>query len=73
MVTGDPEDGCGIIAEWFKKLVVVVFAFAEVVDGVAEVVAERRHVRRIGFSEVGDHLVGHQRLRYWPNDAASVS
>ncbi len=73
MIAGDGDDGRGIETIGFEELIVVVRRFAEVVDDIAEVEEERRYIGRIGFGEVGDHLVGDKRLRSWPLDAAGVT
>jgi hypothetical protein len=62
VIAWDGEDGSGIETVGLVELVVVVEGFAEVVDEVAEVEEEGWDVGGIGFSEVGDHLVGDEGL-----------
>ncbi len=73
VVAGDGEDGCGIEPVGFEELIVVIVRFAKVVDKIAEVEEEGRHVGCVAFGEVGHHLVGDKRLGGRPFDAAGVS
>lgn len=58
MIAGDGEDGGGIVAVGFVKLIIVIGGFAEIVDDVAEMEEEGGTVGVGGVVEVGGHLIG---------------
>jgi hypothetical protein len=73
MVAGAREDRRGVFAIRLVKLIVVVRAFAEVVDHVTEHQHELRHFLGIRFDEVRGHLVGHFVLRGRSLGAAAIA
>ena len=73
VIARDRDDRRGIVAVWFVELIVVIRGFAEVVDDVAEMIEERRHVGGVGFSEVRDHFVGDEVLGVGTFRAAGIA
>ncbi len=73
VVAGDGEDRRRIVAVGIEELIVVVIRFAEVVDQVAEVEEERRHIGGVRLAKVGHHLVGDQILCRRAFDATGIA
>jgi len=67
------EDGRGVVAVGLVKLVVVILAFAEAVDDVAQQQRELRYLGGVGFGEVGGHLVRDFVLRGRACDVAAIA